>query len=106
MVKKLISELLGTFLLVFFGCGAAVIFPQFALSVVQVDYLLVALTFGLVLMAIVYMFGKVSGAHVNPAVSIAMLIDGRMDVLTFVGYVVAQIIGGIAGAAALYGVLG
>jgi len=103
MVKKLISELLGTFLLVFFGCGAAVIFPQFALSVVQVDYLLVALTFGLVLMAVVYMFGKVSGAH---AVSIAMLIDGRMDVLTCVGYVVAQIIGGIAGAAALYGVLG
>ncbi len=109
MAKKFISEFVGTFMLVFFGCGTAVVMTKLAakaaslLGVSELVFTLVpiALAFGLVLTACCYTIGKVSGSHVNPAVSIAMLIDGRIDVIECVEYIIAQVLGAIAGAGAL-----
>ncbi len=107
MAKKFISEFVGTFMLVFFGCGTAVVLTKLATKVVGsgnelvFTLLPIALAFGLVLTICCYTIGKVSGSHVNPAVSIACLIDGRMDVIECVEYVIAQVLGAIAGAGAL-----
>lgn len=102
MVRKLISEFLGTMFLVLFGCGIAVGFTTYmgTLTSATLPYtlLVIALGFGLSLMAIIYVFGHISGAHVNPAVSIAMAIDGRISIIECVEYVVVQILGGIVGA--------
>ena len=104
-MKKYIAECLGTFVLVFFACGTAA-----ALGCNGADpnaaYLLTALSFGLVIVAMAYSIGHVSGCHINPAVSIAMLVAGRMNVKDFIGYVVAQFIGATAGAGCLRAVLG
>ena len=108
MVKKFISEFLGTMLLVLFGCGTAVAANKYvgtafgsATVALAFNMVLIALAFGLILMAIAYTFGKVSGGHVNPAVSIAMLIDGRITIFECIYYIVAQILGAVAGAAVL-----
>lgn len=102
MVRKLISEFVGTMLLVLFGCGTAVAVNNYVFSIYNISLpftmLIIALAFGLVLTAIVSVFGKVSGAHVNPAVSIAMAIDKRMSVIECIEYVIVQILGGIVGA--------
>ena len=102
MVRKLISEFVGTMLLVLFGCGTAVAVNNYVFSIYNISLpftmLIIALAFGLVLTAIASVFGKVSGAHVNPAVSIAMAIDKRMSVIECVEYVIVQILGGIVGA--------
>ncbi len=101
MIKKFISEFVGTLLLVFFGCGTAVAANKYVASVfgegLSFNMLLIAFAFGLILMALVYTIGRVSGSHVNPAVSIACLIDGRISVLECVYYIIAQVVGGIAG---------
>lgn len=114
MVRKFISELVGTCLLVVFGCGTAVLATKYLAklgnTVSGVEYfyfgLFIALAFGLVLTAIVYTMGKVSGAHVNPAVSIAALIDGRITLFDCVYYVIAQVIGGLVGAFVLTWIYG
>lgn len=102
MVRKFISEFVGTMLLVFFGCGTAVAVNTYFNTVAGIalpwSLLIISLAFGLVLVALIAVLGNVSGCHVNPAVSIANLIDGRMSVFECVYYVGAQIIGGIAGA--------
>ena len=103
--RKLIAEFVGTFLLVFLAVGAAV----FGIGAkVGVDgtgpgngVVGVALAFGLVLLAIAYAFGPVSGAHVNPAVTLAMLLGRRMPTNEAVGYWIAQFLGAILGAAIL-----
>lgn len=95
-IKKYIAEFIGTFVLVFLACGTAVI-----TGCVGTGYLLTALAFGLVIVAMAYSIGNISGCHINPAVSIAMLVSGKMTVKDFVGYVVAQFAGSIVGAAAL-----
>ncbi len=102
-IKKYCAEFIGTFVLVFLACGTA--------AAVGCDpsgsgYLLTALAFGLVIVAMAYSIGNVSGCHINPAVSIAMLVSGKMNVKDFCGYVVSQFIGAIAGAAALMAFLG
>lgn len=99
-IKKYIAEFIGTFVLVLFACGTA---AAVGCSTVDpnVAYLLTALAFGLVIVAMAYSIGNVSGCHINPAVSIAMLVSGKMSVKDFVGYVVAQCLGAIAGAALL-----
>ncbi len=97
MIKKLSAEFLGTMLLVFFGCGIASMFG----SMGRQGTLTIAIAFGIVLMAVVYIFGKISGAHVNPAVSLAMLLTGRISFKDFICYAAAQFLGAIAGAAAL-----
>ncbi|MFG2601191.1 MIP family channel protein [Streptomyces sp. NPDC048462] len=90
------SEFLGTLLLVFFAVGSAVLGVQYIGTVG------IALAFGFVLMALAYAFGPISGCHLNPAVTIGMLAARRIDVRTAVTYWIAQLLGGIAGAALLF----
>ncbi len=99
-IKKYIAEFIGTFVLVLFACGTAAAVGC-STADPNVAYLLTALAFGLVIVAMAYSIGNVSGCHINPAVSIAMLISGKLSVKDFVGYVVAQCAGAIAGAALL-----
>ena len=113
MVRKFVSELIGTCLLVVFGCGTAVLVGNYLTKLgAPASYaylyfgLLIALAFGLVLMALAYTIGKVSGAHVNPAVSIAALIDGRISVFECIYYVFAQVLGGLVGAFVLTWIFG
>lgn len=105
MIKKFISEFIGTLLLVFFGCGAAVALNQYVGSIytgsLVFNLVAIALAFGLALVAIIAIFGSISGAHVNPAVSIACLIDGRMSIGECCYYIGAQLLGGVAGAGIL-----
>ena len=103
-MKKLVAEFIGTFVLVFFGCGTAVVAKCSTDN--YPGYILTALAFGLVIVAMAYSIGNVSGCHINPAVSISMLVTGKMNAGEFCGYVVAQCVGAIAGAAALAGVVG
>ena len=101
-LKKYVAECIGTFVLVFFACGTAA-----AIGCDEpANYLAVAIVFGLVIVAMAYSIGNVSGCHINPAVSIAMLVSGKMSVVDFIGYIVAQFIGAIAGAAAMIPFLG
>ncbi len=99
-IKKYIAEFIGTLVLVLFACGTAAAVGC-STTDPNVAYLLTALAFGLVIVAMAYSIGNVSGCHINPAVSIAMLVSGKMSVKDFVGYVVAQCLGAIAGAALL-----
>ncbi|MBR3987958.1 MAG: aquaporin [Clostridia bacterium] len=99
-MKKYIAEFIGTLVLVLFACGTAAAVGC-ATTDPNVAYLLTALAFGLVIVAMAYSIGNVSGCHINPAVSIAMLVSGKMNIKDFVGYVVAQVLGAIAGAALL-----
>lgn len=99
--KKLIAEFIGTMLLVLFGCGSAVAINSVSAFSDGGLYVFIALAFGLTLMLLAYAFGDVSGTHVNPAVSLGMLVAGRMKIKEFIGYVLAQFAGGIAGGALL-----
>ena len=103
-MKKPIAEFIGTFTLVFFGCGAAVI-AGMGHGSTAIDVLGIAFAFGLAIVAMAYGIGPVSGCHVNPAVSFGVLIAGRMTPADFFAYVVAQVLGAIVGAAALYLIL-
>ncbi len=92
--KKCIAEFIGTFVLVVFGCGVAV-----ATGCVGNDGIIAtALAFGLVIVAMAYSIGNISGCHINPAVSFAMLISKKISGKEFIGYVLSQILGAIAGA--------
>ena len=98
-VRKYVAEFIGTFVLVLFACGTAAVVgcsPAFGTG-----YLLTALAFGLVIVAMAYSIGNVSGCHINPAVSIAMLVSKKLGLKDFIGYIVAQFAGAIAGAAVL-----
>lgn len=105
-MKKLIAEFIGTLVLVVFGCGSAVA-ANTLLGGVDVGVplafstLLIAFAFGLSIVAMAYSIGNISGCHINPAVSLSMLIAGRMHVKEFFGYIAAQFLGGIAGAGIL-----
>ena len=101
-MKKCLAELLGTFTLTFMGCGAAVVLGATTYG----GHLAVALAFGLSIVAMAYSIGKVSGCHINPAVSLGVYMDGRMSLKDFICYVVAQIAGAIAGAALLFALVG
>ena len=95
--KKYIAEVIGTMVLVFMGCGSAVFLGADANG----GHLAVALAFGLSIVAMAYVIGNVSGCHINPAVSLGALLDKRISVKDFCGYVVSQIIGAVIGAALL-----
>lgn len=98
-MKKYFAELIGTFTLVLLGCGTAMLVGCDAAN--GSGYLLTAFAFGLTIVGMAYCVGNVSGCHINPAVSLAVLITGGMKVTDFIGYVIAQCIGAIAGAATL-----
>lgn len=98
--KKLAAEFVGTFWLVFGGCGAAVLdaaFPQLGIGFVGV-----ALAFGLTVMTMVYAIGHISGAHLNPAVSVGLVCGKRFPAGELIPYVIAQVLGGILASAVLY----
>ncbi len=90
-MKKYLAEVIGTFVLVTFGCGTAIAVG--CDSAAGSGYILTALAFGLVIVAMAYSIGNVSGCHINPAVSIAMLIRKKLSMSDFAGYVVSQVIG-------------
>src|SRR5271167_3751677 len=98
--KKLAAEFIGTFWLVFGGCGAAVLdaaFPQLGIG-----FLGVAFAFGLTVMTMVYCIGHISGAHLNPAISVGLAVSKRFPAAELAPYVIAQVLGGILGSAVLY----
>jgi aquaporin Z len=99
-MKKYIAELIGTMVLVLMGCGSAVIAGQ--ILGVQYAYIGIALAFGLAVLTMVYALGGISGCHINPAISISMLIAGKLSVKDTIFYVVFQCIGAIIGAGILY----
>ncbi|MBQ2755612.1 MAG: aquaporin, partial [Oscillospiraceae bacterium] len=98
LVKKAIAEFIGTLVLVLVACGVAAVsgcaFPE-------AGYVATALAFGLVIVAMAYSIGNISGCHINPAVSIAMLVSKKMSVKEFFAYIAAQFLGAIAGAGIL-----
>lgn len=102
-MKKYVQELIGTFVLTFFGCGTAVVAKCSTDN--YAGYLITALAFGLSIVAMAYTL-KASGCHINPAVSLAMLLTKKMDAKDFAGYVIAQIIGGLAAGGILAAILG
>ncbi len=98
-IRKYLAEFLGTMILVVFACGTAIIS---GCSIHEPSaWLMTALSFGLVIVAMAYSIGNISGCHINPAVSIAMLVTKKLSIKDFVGYVVAQFAGGLAGAGIL-----
>lgn len=101
-LKKYFAEGLGTFALVLFGCGAAAIAGVSSVGPAGIGLLGISLAFGLAVVAMAYTIGPISGCHINPAISIAMLAAGKLSVKDTVGYVIAQCIGAIIGAAVLY----
>ena len=103
MSRKLLSEFLGTFWLVFGGCGSAVFaagFPELGIG-----FLGVAFAFGLTVLTMAYAVGGISGGHFNPAVSVGLAVAGKFPASNLVPYIVAQVLGAIVAAAALYVIL-
>lgn len=105
--RKLAAEALGTAVLVIVGVGVATLSFGFKLAGVSISAGVVAtaLAFGLVLLALAYTLGPVSGAHVNPAVTLGFVLSGRMPLTEAIGYWVAQFVGGILGALILWGLV-
>ena len=103
-MKKAIAEFIGTFALVLIGCGAAVI-GSMGSGATSIDILGIAVAFGLTIVAMAYGIGQISGCHINPAVSFGVLVAGRMTTQDFITYVIAQVLGAIAGAVVLYVIL-
>lgn len=98
-IKKYVAEFIGTFVLVLLGCGTAMLVGCDSAS--GCGYILTALAFGLVIVGMAYCVGNISGCHINPAVSLGVLISRGMSVTDFIGYVIAQILGAIAGSGVL-----
>ncbi len=100
LAKRCSAEFLGTLWLVLGGCGSAVLaakFPEVGIGLVGVS-----LAFGLTVLTMAYAIGHVSGCHLNPAVSFGLFVGGRFSAKDLVPYVIAQVLGGLAGAAILY----
>jgi aquaporin Z len=100
MSKKLGAEFIGTFWLVLGGCGSAVLAAAF--PDVGIGLLGVSLAFGLTVLTMAFAIGHISGCHLNPAVSVGLLVGGRFSGGELLPYIIAQVLGGIAGAAVLY----
>jgi len=102
-MKKFAAEFIGTFWLVLGGCGSAVLAANFTSEpFIGIGLVGVSLAFGLTVLTIAYALGRISGAHLNPAVTIGLWAGGRVEASTVLPYVVSQILGGIAGAGVLY----
>lgn len=108
-LKKYCAEAIGTMILVLFGCGAAAMYSCTKLNYFSnaVDaYTGIALTFGLVIVGLSYAIGNISGCHVNPAVSFAMFLNGKLSAVDFLAYIIAQSLGAVVGAGALLAIIG
>jgi aquaporin Z len=102
LTKRASAEFLGTFWLVFGGCGSAVLAA--AIPSVGIGYLGVALAFGLTVLTMAYGIGHISGCHLNPAVTVGLAVGRRFSWVDVIPYIVAQVLGGIAGAGVLYAI--
>ncbi len=100
MSKKLGAEFIGTFWLVLGGCGSAVLAAAF--PDVGIGLLGVSLAFGLTVLTMAFAIGHISGCHLNPAVSVGLMVGGRFPAAELLPYVVAQVLGGLAGGGILY----
>jgi aquaporin Z len=98
MMKKYIAELIGTFAIVFCGTGAIIINQQFNGVISHAG---IAITFGMIVMSMIYAFGNISGAHFNPAVSIAFAIAGKFNAGQLFPYIISQLLGAISASAIL-----
>ncbi len=96
MIKRYLAEMIGTFVLVFGGCGAAVLAGS------KIGFAGIALAFGFSLLAMVYAIGSISGCHVNPAVTVGLLLTGKFEAKNVPGYIMAQVIGAIIAASVLF----
>ena len=103
-MKKYLAECIGTATLVILGCGTAMLVGCDAAN--GGGYILTALAFGLTIVAMAYSIGNISGCHINPAVSLGVLLTGGMNVKDFVGYVISQCVGALAGAGVLAAIFG
>lgn len=101
-MKKNLAEFIGTFSLVLFGCGSAVIAGNSTVGPSGIGLLGISVAFGFAVVAMAYAIGPISGCHINPAVTIGVLIAGRMSVKEAVGYIIAQLAGAVLGAGVLY----
>ncbi|RZL50190.1 MAG: aquaporin Z [Pedobacter sp.] len=99
-MKKLVAEFIGTFWLVLGGCGSAVLACNYPGA--GIGFVGVSLAFGLTVVTIAYAFGHISGAHLNPAVSVGAWVAGRLETKDLIPYIIAQVLGGIVAAGALY----
>ncbi len=99
-MKKMAAEFVGTLVLVLFGCGAVVLGGD------HIGQLGIALAFGFAIVAMAYGIGPISGCHVNPAVSLAVFVAGRMGLMEMIRYWIAQFAGALAGAAILMAIAG
>ncbi len=95
-MKRYLAELIGTFVLVFGGCGAAV------LAGGKIGFAGVALAFGFSLLSMVYAIGSISGCHINPAVTVGLLLARKFEARSVPGYIIAQVAGGIIAASVLF----
>ena len=98
--KRSAAEFIGTFWLVLGGCGSAVLaaaFPEVGIGLLGVSF-----AFGLTVLTMAFAIGHISGCHLNPAVSVGLWIGGRFDAKELIPYIIAQVLGGIAGAGVLY----
>jgi aquaporin Z len=100
LTKRAAAEFLGTFWLVLGGCGSAVLAATFPHT--GIGFLGVALAFGLTVLTMAFAIGPISGCHLNPAVSVGLVVGGRFKAAELVPYVIAQVLGGIVAAAVLY----
>jgi aquaporin Z len=105
--NKLIAEIFGTFWLVFGGCGSAVLAAMFLTTgndpvQLGIGFVGVSLAFGLTVLTMAYAIGHISGCHLNPAVTVGLVVAGRHPKSEMVPYILAQVAGGVAGAGVLY----
>ena len=103
-VKKYIAEFIGTMVLVVLGCGTAMLVGCDATN--GGGYILTALAFGLVIVGMAYCVGNISGCHINPAVSLGVLLSGGMSAVDFIAYIISQCLGAFAGAGVLAAIFG
>ena len=103
-MKKYVAEFIGTMTLVILGCGTAMLVG--CSSEAGTGYLLTALAFGLTIVGMAYCVGNISGCHINPAVSLGVLMSGGMSTSDFIGYVVSQCLGALTGSAILAAIFG
>src|ERR1700741_5264658 len=106
-MKKFFAEFIGTFSLVLFGCGAAVVSGKTIPAAVAdapegIGLLGISLAFGLAVVVMAYAIGPISGCHINPAITISMLVAGKISGKNAAGYIIAQFVGALAAARVLY----
>lgn len=102
-MKKVVAEFIGTLSLVLFGCGAAVVSGMSVQNGPSgLGLLGISLAFGLAVVAMAYAIGPISGCHINPAITVAMLVAGKMNVKDAIGHILAQFAGAVAGAGILF----